>query len=91
MAFGELRSILRVTYNTKDSSGDQNATLRLASAADVMGTQSVFLPGLAQAYIAPSLTLTSTGPINWWASYGANIGVDDGVEHRLSAGLKMHF
>jgi len=90
MGFEGFRSILRVTYNTRDASGDKNAVLRLASADDVMGTQTLLVPGLGQNHIAPSLMVQGTGPASWWLSYGANIGMDAGVEHHLSAGVKVH-
>jgi hypothetical protein len=55
-----------------------------------MGTQIVTLPGLGQAHIAPSLTLTGSGQtVNWWVNYGANIGMDEGVQHHFAGGLKL--
>jgi uncharacterized protein YhjY with autotransporter beta-barrel domain len=90
MGFDGFRSVLRVTYNTKDASGDKFTSLHLASADDVMGTQSLVLPGLGQNYVSPSLMLAGTGIATWWLSYGADIGMDSGVEHHLSAGIKVH-
>jgi hypothetical protein len=92
MALTELISgIVRVAYNTEESYHTGNASFRLLNAANVMGTQSVALPGLGQASIEPSLTLTGTGAIKWWASYGARFGVDDGTEHRVSLGARVNF
>ena len=57
----DLRAIFRLTYNTDDSYDAQNAIFSLINANNAMGTQTVVLPGLGQAHIAPSLTLTGTG------------------------------
>jgi len=84
-----IRAIVRLTYNTDDGYDAQNVSLSLINAANVMGTQNVLLPNLGQAHIAPSLTLTGTGSWSWWVNYGANIGVDYGTEHHISAGLKL--
>jgi uncharacterized protein YhjY with autotransporter beta-barrel domain len=88
---GPVRGILRLTYNTDDGYDALNTTISLINAANAMGTQTVVLPGLGQAHIAPSITLTGTGDWTWWASYGANIGVDAGTEHHLSGGLRYRF
>jgi hypothetical protein len=84
-----MRGIARIVYNTEDGYDDQTAIVSLVSAANVMGTQMVALPALEQGNVEPSLTLTGTGVLNWSIRYGAKIGVDAGVEHRVSVGLKL--
>ncbi len=86
---GDMKAILRLTYNTDDSYDAQNATFSLVNAANAMGTQTILVPGLGQAHIAPSATLTSTGPVAWFVNYGANIGVDAGTEHHITGGVKI--
>jgi hypothetical protein len=27
--------------------------------------------------------------VNWWVNYGANIGIDAGVQHHFAGGLKL--
>jgi len=85
-----LRAIFRLTYNTDDGYDAQNATVSLINANNVMGTQAIVLPNLGQAHVAPSLTVSGNGKdLNWFVSYGANIGVDNGVKHHVSGGLKL--
>jgi len=84
-----ISGIFKITYNTEETYNSGPATFRLLSAANAMGTQTVALPGLGQASIEPSLTLTGTGLIKWWASYGARLGVDDGTEQHFSLGARV--
>lgn len=86
---GSMKAVFRLTYNTDDSYDAQNATFSLVNAANAMGNQTILVPGLGQAHIAPSATLTSTGPMAWFVNYGANIGVDAGTEHHISGGVKI--
>jgi hypothetical protein len=87
---GSVRAIFRLTYNTDDGYDTQNASVSLINANNAMGTQSIVLPGLGQAHLAPSLTLTGTGKeVNWWVNYGAKIGIDAGVQHHIAGGLKL--
>lgn len=85
-----MNGILRVTYSTEETYKTGSATFTLLNAANAMGTQTLALPGLGQAFIEPSLTLTGTGAIKWWANYGARFGVDDGTEHRFSVGARVN-
>ena len=49
------------------------------------------LPGLAQAHVAPSISLTGGSLVQWSVSYGARLGVDDGTEHHVMLGARMNF
>ena len=93
LAMGGIRSIFRITYNTANDADNSTSSLRLASAAHAMGTQTVEYTNFTQAYTEPSLILTGleTARLNWWVNYGAKIGVDDGTEHRVTAGLQINF
>ncbi len=93
MQFDQLRAIVRLTWSEKDSIDDATASVRLASAANAMGTQTVNVAGLAQAFVEPSLTLSGgdTGKWSWWLNYAARIGDEEGTEHRATAGLRMKF
>ncbi len=88
---GGIRSIFRITYNTENAADSSSAVLRLASAGNAMGTQTVEYSNLTQAYTEPSLILTGlkTGRLDWWVNYSARIGANDGTEHRVTAGLQM--
>ena len=85
----EIKAILRFTYNTYDGYDAKAATFSLINAANAMGTQTMLVPGLGQAYVMPSISLTGTGSLSWYVNYGASIGLDDGLEHRVSGGLKF--
>ncbi len=87
----DMRAILRLTYNSDDSYDAKNASLKLINANHAMGTQSVLVPGLGQASIAPSLTLTGGSSWTWHVGYGATIGVKDGLENHVSGGMKFNF
>jgi uncharacterized protein YhjY with autotransporter beta-barrel domain len=84
------QAIVRVTYNTDDGYDPFTTTVSLANAGNVMGSQSITVPGLGQAHVAPSITLTGTGGFTWWANYGADIGMDAGTEHHVSGGLRIN-
>jgi len=89
MDLGEsLRGILRFTYTTEDQYRAGNASFSLINAQNAMGTQSVALPGLGQAHLEPSITLTGSGSVKWWVGYGARVGVDAGTEHHINAGVR---
>jgi uncharacterized protein YhjY with autotransporter beta-barrel domain len=91
LSLGGIRSIFRITYNTENAADSSSAVLRLANAANTMGTQTVEYSNLAQAYTEPSLILTGleTGRLDWWVNYSARIGASDGTEHRVTAGFTM--
>ena len=91
VAFDDVHAILRLTCNTEDVYQTGSTKLSLASAADVMGTQSVALPGLARAHVAPSLSLTGGNLVQWSIGYGARLGVDDGTEHHVMLGARINF
>jgi uncharacterized protein YhjY with autotransporter beta-barrel domain len=87
---GWMRAIFRLTYNTDDGYDTQNAIVSLVNASNAMGTQTITLPGLGQAHVTPSLTLTGLGrSVSWWVNYGANIGIEAGVQHHIAGGVKL--
>jgi len=81
----------RGVYNFVDEGELTSAIVSLASAAHAMGTQTVTVPDYSQDSVGLSLSATGLAEMNsmWHVSYGAQIGIDNGVTHRVSVGINV--
>ncbi len=89
--FGQIIPSARVAYTFMSEGAPDQVAIRLASAQDVMGTQTVTVPSTAAGYFSAGLGLQGgAGPVDWRASVEARFG-NGATDVRAGVGAAFRF